>query len=204
MACHIWCPGLPPWWLSQDTDRTGIHLWGKISPDSASKIKEIIRWKAGGKSESLKFTFAKFLRGGVQNLPTVVFFGQIVSPHPGLDPTMEVPGEKTVMSILESAPTTATKPDEPRTSPSKIPRCRYAVSNFSKRRTNASHIYSYIFVLSFKILDLTAMGPMDVAVSTGWPLQCRLHAVTRTLCVVFTLIDIFSCSYQISSSFRPL
>lgn len=43
------------------------------------------------KVRKYKCTFAQFLRGGVQNLPAVVSFGEVVSPHPGLHPAVEVP-----------------------------------------------------------------------------------------------------------------
>lgn len=36
-------------------------------------------------------TVTQFLRGGVQNLPAIISFGEIVSLHPGLNPTVEVP-----------------------------------------------------------------------------------------------------------------
>lgn len=42
-----------------------------------------------------KRTITQFLRGGIQNLPAVISFREIISPHPGLDPTVEVPKIKT-------------------------------------------------------------------------------------------------------------
>ncbi len=52
----------------------------------------------------LECTITQFLRGGVQNLPAIVSFLQIISPHPGLNPAMEVPkvrrGEKEIMSYI--------------------------------------------------------------------------------------------------------